>query len=339
MAVIGVVAARHLGTRPATRAGATAPMLTRPDPTSSPTTAAPPSTAVPVRADGTYAVGTTSLGVAAPPLSAGGPSRELSTTVWYPALAAGANAVPERAGGPYPLLVFSQGYPISVQAYGGLLAQWASAGYVVAAPRYTHTTPTGSTALTESFIVVHPADLRDVITTVLATAREPGGLLSALVNPSEVGLAGHSDGGDVSLAVAESSCCQAPTVKAVAVLSGAELASFGGTYFAGPTVPILVVQGSADTVNVPACSTQIYDAAGDPKFYVDLLGAQHEPPYIQPGPDERIVAQVTTDFFDAELAGEPSAATALLGAGSSAGVSSATDGPSAPPAAGSCPGA
>ena len=49
-----------------------------------------------------------------------------------------------------------------------------------------------------------------------------------------MGIAGQSDGGDVSLATADNTCCYDPAIKAVAVFSGAELSSFGGTYFAGP---------------------------------------------------------------------------------------------------------
>jgi predicted dienelactone hydrolase len=194
----------------------------------------------------------------------------------------------------------------------------------------------------ENDIVNHPGDLRFVITTVLAAARRRTSLLSGLVNPGEIGVVGHSDGADVTLAVADSSCCRDPQVKAAAVLSGAELASFGGSYFAGPPVPLLVAQGSADIVNFPACSRQIYDEASTPKYYLDLLGAGHEPPYAGPQIDpaqRRAVARVTTDFFGAELLGERGGTAAMTIDGDTPGVARVTSGGSAPPAPGSCPGA
>jgi predicted dienelactone hydrolase len=311
--------------------------------TSAPSTTSTPSTSVVRRLNdpaslatpGTYPVGTIDISIVEP----GTPSRDLPTEVWYPAMWAAAGATPDRAAGPYPLLVFSQGYDVSIGDYHVLLQEWASAGFVVAAPRYPHTSASEPAELDEADIVNHPEDLRFVLTTLLRVAGAPGSALSGLIDSGQVGLVGHSDGGDVSLAVADNSCCQDSRVKAVAVLSGAELTSFGGRYFAGPPVPLLVVQGSADTVNVPACSAQIYDSAPSPKWYLDLLGAEHYPPYVSTGQDQSIVASVVTDFFDLELRGQTGAATAMLARGNVPQVASITRGPSAPPAPGACPGA
>ena len=308
-------------------------------PSSDPTSSAPTTTTfrAPFTAIGTYSVGTASIDISEP---AGNSSRALPTTIWYPAKGSGAESAPATAQGPYPLLVFSQGFALPVSDYAGLFEAWASAGFVVAAPTYPHTDPSDPAALDDSDIVNHPADLRFVIATLLTSARGSGSVLSGLINASEVGLVGHSDGGDVSLAVADNSCCRSPMVKAVAILSGAELTSFGGRYFGGPTVPMLVVQGSADLINVPACSVQIYDAAPSPKYYVDLLGAPHESPYVQAGTvTEEFVATVTTEFFDAELAGQTKAIGAMVASGNKTGMSTITVGGSAPPAAGTCPGA
>jgi predicted dienelactone hydrolase len=241
------------------------------------------------------------------------------------------------------MVLFSQGYDIPVGAYESLLVDLASAGFVVAAPTYPYTVASYPGGLDEADIVNHPADLRFVIAALLHLARQPGSVITGLVDPAQVGLMGHSDGGDVSLAVADNTCCRDPLVKAVAVLSGAELVSFGGEYFTGPPVPILVVQGSADTVNVPACSTQIYDAAKDPKYYLDLFGAEHEPPYAgplgSPKNDRLVVAQVTTYFFDAELGAQKGASAAIARSGDVPGTSRVSVGGQLPSAPGGCPGA
>lgn len=264
----------------------------------------------------------------------------LPTVIWFPTARLGTSPAPGKEG--FPLLVFSTGYDISVHPYDGLLAAWASAGFVVAAPTYPHNDPSDPSQVDENDIVNHPRDLRSVITAVLNQAGHRTSVLFRLVNGNEVGVVGHSDGAEVSLVVAEGSCCRDPRVKAVAVLSGAELGSFGGRYFGGPAVPILVVQGNADTVNPPACSAQIYNAASRPKYYLDLLGAGHLPPYAGPavGPngDRGIVTRVTTDFFDAELAGQPAGVSSMRTDGNVAGTATLTSGASAPAAPGSCPG-
>lgn len=226
----------------------------------------------------------------------GQPVRVLPTVVRYPLVSAGSARVS------FPLVVFSQGFAEPAQAYSGLMDAWAHAGYVVAAPTYPGTDPSAPGGLNEADIVNHPADLRFVISALRATARDPRSTLHGILDPGVVALAGQSDGGDVSLAVAANSCCRGARVKAAVILSGAELAAFGGTYY-GPmgSVPLFVVQGTDDTINVPACSTQLYDQAPPPKYYLELLGAEHLPPYVEPGPTRTGIERATIAFLDAFL--------------------------------------
>lgn len=290
-------------------------------------------------APGTYHVASTSLDAGTTGAPEGTPGAHLATAVWYPATTSkSGTVVPDRAHGPYPLLVFSQGFEHAPTTYQVLLTAWASAGYVVAAPTYPHTDNTPP-YVDENDIVNHPAELHIVIGAVVATAAKPGSPISGLVKATDIGLVGQSDGGDVTLAVAADTSDRYPNVKAVAVLSGAELSSFGGQYFGSPTPPILVVQGNADTVNFPGCSAQIYDDAPAPKWYLDLLGAPHLTPYIRPDNWESVVASVTTDFFDAELSGQTTGLSAMVAAGDVAGVAQLSDGTSAPITAGDCVGA
>lgn len=95
-------------------------------------------------------------------------------------------------------------------------------------------------------IVNHPTDLRFVITSMLDDSGASGDTLTAMIDARRVGVVGHSDGGDVSLAVANNSCCRDSRVKAAVILSGAELAWFPGVYYSQPAVPMLVVQGAND---------------------------------------------------------------------------------------------
>jgi predicted dienelactone hydrolase len=253
----------------------------------------------------------------------------------YPTIGASA----DRHDGPYPLIVFSQGYDLAAETYAPLLTAWAEHGYVVADPTYPKTDPSAPGGLDENDIVHHPADLSFVITQLLAMSGRPGSPLSAMIRPAAVGVAGHSDGGDVALAVAADSCCRDQRVRAAAVLSGAELASFGGSYFQGGSAPLLAAQGSSDVVNLPACSTQLYDAAPPPKYYLDLIGQSHRGPYLGTDRAVAVVTRVTTDFFDLTLKHDPSAAARMRLDGTEPDVASLTSGSAVPEPAGSCPGA
>jgi dienelactone hydrolase len=274
--------------------------------------------------------------------------RLLPTTVRYPATAAGTDGRPLLAAGPFPLIVFSQGYAIAAEDYAALLQRWAAAGFVVADPSYPYTTPGDSGGLERSDIVHHPADLQAVIAALLADGRRNGDLLDGAINSREVGVAGHSDGGDVSEAVAEGSCCRDPLVKAAVIMSGAELTWFGGTFGGAPGVPLLVSQGTADDINPPACSEQIYDAAPAPRYYLNLPAAGHHVAYIAGWTDGFSAAQaalyrhafteVSLLFWRAYLDGDRSAVAQLRSTSAIPGAATLTSG-AAVAVDGYCPGA
>jgi alpha-beta hydrolase superfamily lysophospholipase len=327
LAALGVLVAWAASGNPAFRAGhrtTTTAVATTVPPTSSPTTTTTP----PVVPVGTYAVSSIALSITEPAGAAG--ARSLPTTVWFPA---------SRAGAPYPLLVFSQGYDASVATYAALIHDWASAGFVVAGPTYPHTDPSSPSTLDENDIVNHPADLRFVISTLLADSTQAGSAISGMIRSAAVGVTGQSDGGDVSLAVVANSCCIDSRVRAAAILSGAEWAGMGGRWFPGSTVPVLAVQGTADTINPPPCSAQFYDEDASAKYWLNLLGAGHLPPYVDSGTYQQVVAKVTTDFFEGELEGRSTALTAMAGDGAVPGVTAFGSTPSGPWAHGYCPGA
>ena len=234
--------------------------------------------------------------------ASGQPVRVLPTVVRYPIVSNIASRVR------FALVVFSQGFDEPAEAYSGLLDAWAQAGYVVAAPTYPFTDPTAPGGVNESDIVNHPADLRFVISALRTAAGDAHSPLHRVLDPRAVAVAGQSDGGDVSLAVAANSCCRDTAVKAAMILSGAELAAFGGMYYGRQrSVPLLVVQGADDTINLPGCSTQLYDHAPPPKYYLDMTGAQHLPPYIDPGPTRRGIELATIAFLNRFLKEQPAA--------------------------------
>jgi len=261
-----------------------------------------------------FRVGLASLAVLEPSTAAlanarnatGAPARALPTMIRYPALGSPARGpahglTPAAAGGPFPLVVFSQGFNYPAEGYAGLMQSLTRAGYVVADPTYPETDPSTPGGPRESDIVNHPRDLRYVITQLLTAARRPSSPLHGLIDPSAIALAGQSDGGDVTLATAANTCCRDSRIRAAVILSGAEYAPFGGSYYGSGSPPLLVTQGDADPINLPGCSVGLYDRAPAPKYYLDLLGASHLPPYTVPGVTRGHVSSTIIHFLGAYL--------------------------------------
>lgn len=231
-------------------------------------------------------------------------ARELPTLIRYPVVPAQEVASGRYARGPFPLVVFAPGYMQCRSSYASLLNAWASAGYVVAAVQFPLTN-CHLARPAESDLVNQPADVTTVINKLLAISAGSGRVLSGLIDPTKVAVAGHSDGGDTVAAVAANTCCRDYRVKAAIILSGAELGAYGGQYFSSSPPPMLFVQGTADTWNPPAASLQLYqsDTTGV-RDYLDLIGADHFAPYEGYSQPEPIVARVTVDFLNTYLDGQ-----------------------------------
>ncbi len=214
------------------------------------------------------------------------------------------NDLPRAYGSkPLPLIVFAHGFDLWPWQYQPLLYSWVNAGFVVAAPIFPLTNPGAPGGLFEEDIVNQPQDVNFVLSQLLGLNSQAGSPIDGLINTSEIGIAGHSDGGETMMAVGYDTCCINHEVKAAAILSGAKLYIDGGSYFPPGTPPLLIVQGTADTVNLPQHSENIWEEAPPPKYFLQLVGAGHYHPYIHSDPFEEAVAKVTTDFFLRELVG------------------------------------
>jgi predicted dienelactone hydrolase len=256
--------------------------------------------------------------------------RTLSTVVYRPVIPAAAAASGRLARGLFPLVVFAPGYRQCSNSYSSLLRQWASAGYVVAGVEFPRTN-CHVPGPDESDMPNQPRDMAYVIGQILDLSGGSRGQFSGLVNPREIGVAGHSDGGDTVAALVANTCCLDHRVAAAVVLAGAEWAPMPGRYFARAAPPMLFVQGSADTCNPPAASERLYQAdTTGPRYYLDLDGANHFTPYQGKDPPEPVVARVTTDFLDRYLAGQHDAGAAMRQDGDATGAAELTSG-SAPP--------
>ena len=105
-----------------------------------------------------------------------------------------------------------------------------------------------------------------------------------------------------------------------------------GRYFPGGAPPMLFTQGSADTINPPWMSLQLYRAdANGVRYYLDLLGAGHLIPYQGTNPVERLTARVTLAFFDRYVLGQAGALQTMTRDGNVAGTAALISGGQTPP--------
>jgi len=258
--------------------------------------------------------------------------RSVLTVIRYPVSQGASGSWP--AGGPFPLVMFAPGFQQCSATYEDLLQAWASAGYVVASVDFPRTSCQAVPAAYEPDLVNQPADVSYVLGRLLALNAQPGDYFSGRLNPHQVAAAGQSDGGDTVAALAASTCCLDHRLRAVAVLSGAEWPPMPGTYFAGAAPPMLFAQGSADTINPPWASVQLYRAdTASRRYYLDLFGADHMVPYTGDNPVERLVARVTLAFFGRYVLGHAGALTTMRQAADDSGIAALDSGGQLPPGA------
>jgi dienelactone hydrolase len=290
-------------------------------------TAAPPSTTVALSAidtGRTYAVGTRTLTFVdtSRPTSpngdfAGAPSRTLPTEFWYPATGSSgdapvADATPDRQHGPYPLVLFAHGYNVTPDFYAPLLERWAAAGYVVAAPVFPILSGSDGGASHVDYEQTW-TDASFVITQVLKLGGTE--LLTGLVDPNRIAVAGHSDGEVISFGLGFLQCCRDLRVRSVISMAG-DLSNANNPSVRDTGTPILHIMETNDEFDPYPDSIQWdRDNLDSPRWMLSLLGASHVPPYTQPGnPAFELVSTATIAFFDGTLKGHPEQLDALANA-------------------------
>ena len=122
--------------------------------------------------------------------------------------------------------------------------------------------------------------------------------MSGLVNPNEIGAAGHSNGAITTLGLVANTCCLDPRIKAAEVLAGTQSATFnGGHYDFSRTPPILFVHGSNDALIPYDDGITAYNDAHGPKALLTVIGGDHGSAAGFAAPSGASVRATTTDFF------------------------------------------
>jgi dienelactone hydrolase len=253
--------------------------------------------------------------------------RTLLTYVRYPASGSPGrsdlpNAPSASGDGPFPLVVFGHGFSVTPAPYAQLLHAWAQAGFVVVAPLFPLENSGAPGGPNEGDLTNQPADMRFVISQLLAASARSSDPLAGLIDPGAIAVTGQSDGGDTALAVAYDSRFRDPRIGAAVILSGAEIPATGSFTFLPGSPPLLATQGTADTINPPNLTETFFEAATRPKYLLRLLGAEHLQPYTGQQPQLGIVERVTTGFLDGYLKHRPPTLQKLASLGNVPGTAS-----------------
>ncbi len=150
-----------------------------------------------------------------------------------------------------------------------------------------------------------------VVTQMLRQSSASSTPLSGLVDPSEVGAAGHSLGGVTTLGLVANSCCRDNRIKAAVVMSGDPITFTTGKVEDGDAPPLLLVHGNADPTVPYVSSVDVFNQAKAPKGLLTIIGGNHDSPVNPQGRAFADVVRTTIDFFDRYLLGQKQALTRL----------------------------
>ncbi len=204
--------------------------------------------------------------------------------------------VPSGAPGPLPLVVFAHGWNSNPMVYEPLLDEWAQAGFLVAAPVFPDSTDLYAGSPVSDY-ADQALDLSFVITSLLRSS-------PVRIDPTRIGVAGHSDGGtDVALLALDPAYAD-PRVRAIVCMSG-ELPSGVAPYTVGALrASLLVAVGSNDEYGLSTLTPIVFqDARASSKALIVEQGGDHLGSFVSATPEAAAMREETTRFL--ELALEP----------------------------------
>lgn len=226
-----------------------------------------------------------------------GGDRALPTKVWLPA-----------GNGPFPLIYFSHGLTSQPDDYAELLSAWATAGFVVAGPKYPYTWNQASPFNADD-VVNQPADAQFVITELLTA-------LSGTVDPQKIAAAGHSAGAITTVGLFSGS--RDERLKAGVLIAGRQMPQ--PAPFTGTAAPLLFVQGKLDETVTYEQAYGAYNEVTWPKGFLEIPRGTHLPHRDEPS----VVAETTTDFWRWALNGDEAAKARLPQDAAAGGVAGLT---------------
>ena len=257
-------------------------------------------------------------------------SRTLQVRVWYPAVAPNTesiqdddfasipdptpqfNAPPATGSGPFPLIVFGHGLGATPAQYGDLLAAWAGAGFVVAAPAFPLTNQDSPGVADAGDVANQSDDISAVITQAISLSSSADGrALAGMVDGERVGVAGHSNGGITIAGLIGQPCCIDERVDAAIIIAGTSQLLPGRTFDWSRTPPLLIVHGDNDTVIPYDEGIRLFNSVRSPKGLFTLIDSDHNSYLFSDSKAFSITAKATLDFFNGYVKSDSAAIAAL----------------------------
>jgi len=187
----------------------------------------------------------------------------------------------------FPTTLLLQGALVDKSDYSSFASTVASYGFVVVVPNHVRTL-VGPMDQPVTGLLAEQQQVNDVLAHMRAENLNQSSPLFGQLDPSKLGLLGHSFGGAVGLNAIQGNCspplCFGEFTRPAELLGGA----FYGTTFRDPQrggaippinndgIPIALVAGSRDGVAELAAVEETYDQIQEPpKAFVTVLGANH----------------------------------------------------------------
>jgi predicted dienelactone hydrolase len=166
------------------------------------------------------------------------------------------DAAPAR--GPFPLVLHSHGFQDGRAGESYLGEHLASHGFVVAAPDFPLSNGAAPGGPTIADTPSQPGDVSFVLTQLLAQSSDPSSPLAHMVDDSRIGASGLSLGGLTTLLLAFHPTMRDSRIKAALTFAPPSCMMLP-SFFAGSTLPLLLVHGDIDEiVPVAANSERIF---------------------------------------------------------------------------------
>ncbi len=237
-------------------------------------------TCIDARADGPWDPGVRVVRMTRESSAVPGEDRVLDTIIWYPAPPdsgarrtdyAAVDAAPaDRAGGLYPIVLFSHG-SCGYAHQSIFLQPWlATHGFIVVAPPHPGNTLTEFPACREQgalvrALVERPDDIIFALDEVLALAATPGSFLEGIADPERIAMTGHSFGGLTTYLVA----ARDPRIDVAIPMAAATNAT------SALTIPSLTLLGEIDSVVSNDGIRAAFDRSAARKIEVSILRTGH----------------------------------------------------------------
>jgi dienelactone hydrolase len=232
--------------------------------------------------------------------------RVLETLVFYPSEGepspgAVTDAAPAVADGPFPLVVFSHGLGGTPELSQPVIEAWASAGFVVVAPRFPLSRPDNPAGPDAGDVQNQTGDVSFLIDQMLAASADPASPFAALVDGEHIAASGHSNGAITTIGVTLHTCCADDRIDAAIEFAGTASPFAGGAYDWSLAPPYLIVHGTADQLVNYGNAVTLYNNLAGPKALLPMEGGDHITMFLPGTPVFDEVVAASTDFLRAFL--------------------------------------